>query len=110
MKAEFKLDLCFIRLNLNTEKFTDLLEKELESLFAGIGNWTIRARQEGQLDIALAEVNGIWSWETEAVVAAYLDQEASPQFWEWLQGYHVNLELKEEVTESFCQLKPKSAY
>lgn len=109
MKAEFTLDLCFIRLNIEAGKFSDLLESELKSLFTGIANWTIKVGQNGELDIAMAEINGIWSWETEAMVAAYLDQKASEKFWEWLQGYHVKLELKEEATQSFCHFKPRTA-
>ena len=109
MKAEFTLDLCFIRLNTQEKKFTDLIENELKALFSGIGNWTLKVRQEGLLDIALAEVNGIWSWETEAMVVAYLEEKASAPFWEWLQGFQVKLELKDEVTQSFCHLKPRTA-
>jgi hypothetical protein len=91
MMAEFTLDLCFIRLNIITEKFTDLLEVELESLFAGKGKWTVKARQEGQLDIVLVEVIGVWNWQTEAMVAAYLEDKGSRQFREWLKGFRLSL-------------------
>lgn len=109
MKAEFTIDLVFIRYNITEQNFTDSVEEELKTLFAEIGKWTIKARQDGQLDILTAEINGIWSWESEAEIIAYLEHNASAQFWEWLQGFQVKHEVKEEVEQSFCHLKSRVA-
>jgi hypothetical protein len=102
MKAEFFLDLCFIRVHVRGEPFMDHIEAHLQLLFADKAIWTVKVRQEGHLDIALAEVQGIWSWENEEMVFNYLEKEASPQFWEWLQGYQIQLDVKEHAECSHC--------
>jgi hypothetical protein len=89
-------------------KIHGLNRKRIESLIQRNRELDTKS-QEGLLDIAVAEVNGIWSWETEAMVVAYMEEKASAPFWEWLQGFQVKLELKDEVTQSFCHLKPRTA-
>ncbi|MEX2460239.1 MAG: hypothetical protein WD469_02870 [Paenibacillaceae bacterium] len=105
MKAEFFLDLCFIRTHVENKVFINLIEEQLKPLFADKGNWSVNCRREGPLNIVLAEIQGIWNWENEEMIFAYMEEEASPLFWEWLQGCQIELDLKEEVEYSYCRMK-----
>jgi hypothetical protein len=46
----------------------------------------------------MAEVSGIGNWEKEEDVALFLENHAKPQFLNWLQGYRIQLDVKEEHT------------
>jgi nicotinic acid phosphoribosyltransferase len=97
LKAEFFLDLCFVQVKVTQQNFINAVEKQMGALFSGKGQWQIEAKQEGLIGVIVAEVKGIWSWENEEMVFDYLEKEASPQFWEWLQGYQIQLDVKEYV-------------
>jgi hypothetical protein len=105
MQTEFFLDLCFIRVHVRDEPFMDWIAAHLQQLFADKGVWTVRIRQEGQLEILLAEVQGIWHWQNKDMLFDYLEQEAAPQFWEWLQGYQLEFDQKEDVEYSYCNMR-----
>lgn len=102
MKTEFFLDLCFIQEKVMKEDFTSAVKKQLKALFSDKGQWHIEAKQEGLIGIIVAEVNGICSWENEEMVFDDLEKEASPQFWEWLQGYQIRFDVKEHAECSHC--------
>jgi hypothetical protein len=105
MMVEFFLNLCFIQVQVREESFIDQIEAQLQQLFTDKGGWIVKTAQEAQLEIVLAEVQGIWDWENEDMIFAFLEQEASSQFWEWLQGYQLELDPKEEVHFSYCNMK-----
>jgi len=103
MKTEFFLDLCFVRKREMKGDFVEAIDQQMNTLFLGKkGHWHIVEKQEGLIDIIVAEINGIWSWESEEDVLTFLEQNASPQFWECLQGYQIRLEGKEELECSHC--------
>ncbi len=102
MKTEFFLDLIFVQEKVVQEDFAEAIKNQLETLFAKKGKWHMEVKQENQLVIIIAEVNGIYSWHNEEMVVEYLEEAAAPQFWEWLQGYQIRFDLKEYAECSHC--------
>lgn len=102
MKSEFFLDLIFIRSKGGgADDFTDAVEALLEPLFSGKAYWYVECKQEHaneheqELEIARVEVKGQGFWDSEEQLLAYLEENAEPLFWEWLQGYRVLAERKQ---------------
>lgn len=102
MKTEFFLDLCFVQDKVMQEEFIGSIKEQMNVLFSDKGQWHIEAKQEDLTGIIVAEVNGVWSWENEEMVFDDLEKEASPQFWEWLQGYQIRFDAKEHAECSHC--------
>jgi hypothetical protein len=102
MKTEFFLDLIFVQEKVIQEVFADAVKKQMKALFSDKGKWHIAVKEEGLVVIIAAEINGIYSWHNEEMVFDDLEKEASPQFWEWLQGYHIRFDVKEYAECSHC--------
>src|SRR5687767_4015788 len=97
MKAEFFLDLCFIRgVDERKGSFVENIEEEMGQLFGGKATWYIEGRQEEDVEIVLVEVKGIGEWEKQDDVVEYIEQHASDSFLEWLQGYRMTFDVKEK--------------
>ncbi|CAM4388511.1 hypothetical protein FHS16_003582 [Paenibacillus endophyticus] len=97
MIAEFFLDLCFIREHEPEQHFEQAVEQQLQSLFTGKGSWHMEAKQQDQelVDIVVAEVKGMAKWQCEEEILAYLEENAALRFMDWLQGYRIQLDIKE---------------
>ena len=96
MRAEFFMDLCFIREVDLSIPFTQAVEQQLQALFGGEAKWYLESRQEENLELVLVEVKGAGDWETEEDLVTYLDDHASDQIMTWLQGYRIELDIKEQ--------------
>lgn len=111
MPSEFALDLCFIREHTKSPFYT-VIEKQLSSLFAGKGTWYIDLREEEGLDIAVAEVKGMASWESEDEILRYIEESAEFNLiseyhcWNHLHGYQVKVSPKADV--ECCSLKKEA--
>jgi|GEM_PF-1101185 len=108
MPHEFALDLCFIREHsqLPLQAFID---RQLRDLFSGRGSWYIDCREEDGLDIAVAEVKGLGTWESADELLRYIehsleqDDRAEAGCWDHLQGYQVK--VFEKMDAGCCQVK-----
>lgn len=105
MRSEFFFDFCFVRESVRNEDFVVAVEKHLERLFSGKGHWHMDGKQEGHLDIVVAEVQGMESWEKEEDALSFLEAEAMPLFWQWLQGYRIQIDVKEHADCSHCGMR-----
>ncbi|MEW9701294.1 hypothetical protein [Paenibacillus sp. SI8] len=111
MLSEFTLDLCFIREHAESP-FDARIEQLLEALFAGKGTWYIDSRVEEGLDIAVAEVKGMASWQNEDELLHYIEESAASDpasgsdCWDSLQGYQVKVTPKEDA--GCCSLKKEA--
>lgn len=103
--SEFSLDLCFIReADVPGEPdFKETVEQELRVLFAPYGQWTVSLKREGPVDIAVAEMKGIGPWCSEDETLAYVETKAGERFWQWLQGYRLQVEPKEDAGCCKCK-------
>ena len=90
------MDLCFIREHEPDHNFDQAVAKQLQSLFIGMGSWFTEVKQNNDpIDIVVAEVKGMGKWQSEEDVVAYIEKNATPQFMSWLQGYRIQLDIKE---------------
>ncbi|MUT67975.1 hypothetical protein [Paenibacillus sp. NEAU-GSW1] len=97
MNVEFFLDLCFIREHEPEpiHRFEQAVQKQLDHLFSGTGSWYTEGKQQDQADIVVAEVKGMAKWQSEEDIVAYIEANAAPPFMAWLQGYRIQLDIKE---------------
>jgi hypothetical protein len=89
MKSEVMLDFCFVRKRIGMFK-TDV-ESELKKLFKGNLHWYLDERSEDNVEMIVAEVRGVSPWQTKDDVLNHMEQKGSDSFWEWLQGYHLQV-------------------
>lgn len=103
--SEFSFDLCFIREAGSPEEpdFRDAIEQEMKLLFSPYGRWSVTLKNEGPLDIAVAEMKGIAPWQNEDDALAYVERKAGDRFWQWLQGYQLHVETKEDAGCCKCK-------
>lgn len=103
--SEFAMNLCFIReaAGIGDPDFRDAIEQEMGKLFTPYGRWTLTLKNEGVLDIAVAEMKGIGPWSCEAEALQYLERKAGERFWSWLQGYQLHVEPKEDAGSCLCK-------
>ncbi|MCS7461523.1 hypothetical protein N0M98_15330 [Paenibacillus doosanensis] len=110
MPTEFALDLCFIREH-GQLPLPTLIDRELQKLFAGRGSWYIDFKVKEGLDIAVAEVKGLGTWETEDELLQYIeesmeqDSDSAEDSWEYLQGYQVKVWPK--IDAGSCRIKTR---
>ncbi|MEX1029500.1 MAG: hypothetical protein WDZ91_05575 [Paenibacillaceae bacterium] len=102
MKNEFFLDLIFVQDQFIPEDFLDAVKTQLVALFTHKGHWHLEAKQEGLVSIIVVEVTGMWRWDNEEQILDYLEKAASSEFWEWLYGYQIQLDVKQHAECSHC--------
>jgi len=104
MPSEFTLDLCFIRKPKRTP-FQTMIYQQLHELFNGKGTWYMDYKEEEGLEIAIAEVKGLGTWECEEDLLRYIEESVLDQTqdcWDYLQGYQVQVIPK--VDAGSCRL------
>ncbi|NEN81283.1 hypothetical protein [Paenibacillus elgii] len=104
-KSEFFMDLCFIRetaADATGQSFEQTIDDQLKSLFPRHAKWSLEQKQAEGLEYVVAEVTGTGAWEKEEDMLAYLEERADYHFWDWLQGYRLEVEVKEHAECSHC--------
>ncbi|MCP3774035.1 hypothetical protein NLX71_12050 [Paenibacillus sp. MZ04-78.2] len=99
------MDLCFIRervADAHGQPFAQIIDDQLRSLFPRHTKWSLEPKQADGLDYVIAEVTGIGAWEKDEDILAYLEERAAHHFWAWLQGYRLQVEVKEHAECSHC--------
>lgn len=86
MLSETYLDFCFV------QKSRKSLVPEINAGFQEIFkrhrlHWYLDTKSKDGLEIVVAEIKGMSSWQTEEDVLDHLEQHASEEFWSTLQGY-----------------------
>src|SRR5690554_2333367 len=102
MDNEFFLDLCFVQDKIMPQAFYDAVNLQLKALFKEKAQWQIETKREDQASILVVEVKGMWEWDNEEQVVDYLEKAASSEFWNWLYGYHIELDIKQHAACSHC--------
>jgi hypothetical protein len=89
LKSEVMLDFCFIR----TPKgdFKQEISNELNQLFGDTIHWYLDAKEEENIEVVIAEVRGMGAWKSEKAVVQHIEENGTDTFWEWLQGYRMNV-------------------
>ncbi|MFZ3576981.1 hypothetical protein [Virgibacillus sp. DJP39] len=90
MPSETYLDFCFI------QKTTGTLASDVKSMFESVFNrerlhWYLDNKEEDGMEIVVAEVKGMSRWSCEEDVIDHLEENATEQFWETLQGYQLQV-------------------
>ncbi|WP_143006871.1 hypothetical protein [Paenibacillus tianmuensis] len=99
------MDLCFIReqvADAPRQPFAQNIDDQLKSLFPKHAKWSLEQKQADGLDYVIAEVTGTGAWEKDEDILAYLEERAAHHFWDWLQGYRLQVEVKEHAECSHC--------
>lgn len=91
------LDLCFIRPAEDGPAFFAGIEAEMKALFKERATWYLDNKTDGGLHISVVSVNGLAHWESEHEAIAYVESKMTSDCWNWLQGYKVQVEPKEDV-------------
>ncbi|MGG1519998.1 hypothetical protein ABE504_31725 [Paenibacillus oryzisoli] len=107
MPCEFTLDLCFIRDDAQIS-LPAMIDRQLHGMFAGKGTWYIDHKVEDGLEIAVAEVKGMGTWESEGELLRYIEEtgtDPTQDIWDYLQGYQVQVIPK--VDAGCCRLKTR---
>lgn len=90
MNSETYLDFCFIR-----EKnghFAAEIHRVLSELFKDIRlNWYLDEKTEDGIEIVVAEIKGMSSWQSEEETICYIEENAGESFWKYIQGYQMNV-------------------
>ncbi|MDC3417864.1 hypothetical protein [Aquibacillus salsiterrae] len=89
-KSETYLDFCFIR------KKNGFLKAEVQSMFERLFHserlhWYLDIKERDGVEIVVAEVKGMSSWNSENEVIDYLEAHASEDFWTLLHGLQFNV-------------------
>lgn len=103
--SEFELDLVFIRAadGQDPSEFHDSVEAELAPLFAPYGKWSVTVKEEPGVQIAVTEMRGIAPWSCEDEALDYIEGKAGDRFREWLTGYRLAVEPKEDAGSCRCK-------
>ncbi|NEW05833.1 hypothetical protein GK047_07350 [Paenibacillus sp. SYP-B3998] len=110
MPCEFALDLCFIREHTQSPLQT-VIDQQLHGLFVGKGTWYIDHREEEGLDIVVAEVKGLATWETEDDILRYIEESVETDVasesdcWDYLLAYQVKVSPK--LDAGCCRIKTR---
>ncbi len=102
MKSELWLDLCFIREAAGDLSFRLEVERLLQQLFPDRLTWELEAKREGTLEVVNAAVKGYSEWGQEQEVLLYIEGNAPPEFWQWMQAYRLELDLKRHEECRHC--------
>jgi hypothetical protein len=90
IKNETLIDFCFIRSM--DEGFEKEIDELLQTLFIEQQlYWYLDGKQAEGADIVVAELRGMSTWESEEEILHFLENQAAPQFWEYLQGYQIQV-------------------
>ncbi|HUC91676.1 MAG TPA: hypothetical protein VMS09_06530 [Paenibacillus sp.] len=103
MPSEYQFDLCFIRQADDTGFFHAEIERELRRLFDGEAKWAVDRKRQGELDIAVAEINGLSAIGTEEEWMDAFEARALSDCWQWLNGYRLEVIPKEDA--GCCRVK-----
>ncbi|MCZ8515270.1 hypothetical protein O9H85_23215 [Paenibacillus filicis] len=76
---------------------TGIIELELQQMFAGRATWHTVTKRDQDLDISVVEIKGLAAWSNEDEVLDYVETRMQSDCWEWLNGYQVNVILKEDA-------------
>lgn len=88
MNSETYLDFCFVREA--SGNFASEVDQMLTELFKGVRlNWYLDEKNEGGMDIVVAEVKGMSKWESEDETIDFIEDHAGDSFWRYLQGYQM---------------------
>lgn len=88
MNNETFLDFCFVREA--SGNFASEVDQMLTELFKGVRlNWYLDEKNEGGMDIVVAEVKGMSKWESEDETIDFIEDHADDSFWRYLQGYQM---------------------
>jgi hypothetical protein len=110
MKSEIWLDLCFIREAGGDAALIVEVERLLGALFPDRRlTWELEAKREGALEVVNAAVKGYSEWEQEQEVLLYIERQASPEFWQWMQAYRLELDLKRPAECRHCEEQKSGA-
>ncbi|MEX2105065.1 MAG: hypothetical protein WD907_07050 [Bacilli bacterium] len=92
-KSEFFMYICFIRKQDNStlDSFHELIHDMLTDIFAGKVYWYLDSKTNDDLDIVVAELKGMVAWKTEEEVLDFLEKNSHPEFWEFVNGYHIQV-------------------
>lgn len=90
MPSETYLDFCFV------QKETGTLGHDVESMFQQLFkrerlHWYLDDKQKNGVEIIVAEVKGMSRWISEEQVIDHLEEKATEQFWNHLQGYQLQV-------------------
>lgn len=90
MNSETYVDFCFIRHTAGD--FSMEIDRILKELFKGARlKWYLDEKTEAGLEIVVAEIKGMSKWQSEAEAIEYIENNADEAFWEYLQGYQMNV-------------------
>lgn len=90
MNSETYLDFCFVRETAG--HFASEIHEILTELFKGIRlNWYLDEKTQEGIEIVVAEVKGMSRWNSEEETIQYIEEHAGETFWEYLQGYQMNV-------------------
>ncbi|GLB59465.1 hypothetical protein [Cytobacillus sp. NCCP-133] len=88
MNSETYLDFCFVREA--SGNFASEVDQMLSELFKGVRlNWYLDEKNEGGMDIVIAEVKGMSKWKSEEETMNFIEDHAGGSFWKYLQGYQM---------------------
>lgn len=104
--SEFFIQLCFIREQNEAERpmhshVDSIMDRTFHQSYVRHSNH----RAENGLDIMTVEVNGLSAWACEEEVLDHLEEHLDEDCIRWLQGYKINVVLKEDAGP--CRLKVK---
>jgi hypothetical protein len=105
--SEFFVNLCFIRSEKEAGPMLEHVEASLDQTFHKSPVRRVFRRVDKGLEIVTAEVNGLSAWSCEEEVLDHLEAHLDDDCIRWLQGYMINVLLKEDAGP--CQLKARKA-
>lgn len=88
MNNETYLDFCFIRQK--KENFSEEIHAILSKLFADVKlHWFLEEKVEQGVEMVIAQVKGMSKWCSEEEAIEFIESQAEPVFWDYLQGYQM---------------------
>lgn len=86
MISETYIDFCFMRKQ--TGQFAADIDELLKNLFGKKRlNWFLEEKSMEGADMVVAEIKGMSDWGSEEETIQFIEENASDEFWEYLQGY-----------------------
>ncbi|MBS4179254.1 hypothetical protein [Lederbergia citrea] len=90
MNSETYIDFCFIRNPAGN--FAAEIDNLLRELFKGIRlNWYLEEKTEDGMELVVAEIKGMSRWQSEEDAIDFIESHAAEDFWEYLQGFQLNV-------------------
>jgi predicted metalloprotease with PDZ domain len=86
MISETYLDFCFIREQKG--EFAPVIDELLKKMFGKKRlNWFLEEKAIDGAEMVIAEVKGMSDWDSEEDTIQFIEDNADPKFWDYLQGY-----------------------